>query len=103
MFAIIKLAGHQHRVEKDQVLLTDLTGTEAGKELVCKDVLVVGAGTGIKIGKPFVAGATVKLKILEDLRGTKIRGFRYRKRKGTHRAWGHRQELQKVQVVEIKA
>lgn len=103
MYAIIQLAGHQHRVEKDMVLLTELTGTEPGKEITCKDILIVGQGAGVKVGKPFVSGATVKLKVLENLRGNKVRGFKYKRRKGTHKAWGHRQSLQKLQVVEIKA
>jgi len=102
MYAIVKLAGHQQRVEKDQVILSDLTGNEAGSEFTCSDVLVVGEGSGVKVGKPFVAGAAVKFKVLADTKGEKVRGFKYRRRKGYHKAWGHRQNLQRLQVVEIK-
>jgi len=102
MFAVIKLAGHQHRIEKDQVFLSELTGADEKSEFECKDVLMVGQKADVKIGKPFVEGASVKLQVLENVRGNKIRGFTYQRRKGTQRHWGHRQELQKLKVVEIK-
>lgn len=101
MYAFIRLGGHQHKVEKDQVILSDLTGHEPGSEFSCTDVLCVANGGELKLGKPTVAGAAVKLKVLEDLRSPKIRGFKYKRRKGYRRTWGHRQNLQKLQVVSI--
>jgi large subunit ribosomal protein L21 len=103
MYAIISLGGHQHKVKKDDVFLAELTVNEPGQEFSTNEVLIVGEGTGIKVGKPFVSGAQVKLKVLEAIRGPKVHGFRYRRRKGTRRSWGHRQDLHKLQVVEIKA
>ncbi len=102
MYAVIQLAGHQHKIEKDMVFLSELTGNENGKEFSTDQVLLVGEGSSVKVGKPFVQGATVTLKVLEDTKAPKIRGFTYRKRKGTRRRWGHRQSLQKLQVVDIK-
>ena len=102
MFAVIQLSGRQHRVEKDQVFLADLTGSKGGAEFDCKEVLIVGEAAEVKVGKPFVQGAQVRLKVVEDVRGTKIHGFRYKKRKGTKKTWGHRQDLQRIQVVSIK-
>ncbi|MCB1307618.1 MAG: 50S ribosomal protein L21 [Leptospiraceae bacterium] len=102
MHAYIKLGGHQHRVEKDQVILAELTGHDAGKEFNCTDVLLVADGSNVKVGKPLVNGAHVKFKVLADVRGPKIRAFRYKRRTGYRRQWGHRQNLQKLQVVEIK-
>jgi len=102
MYAIIQLTGHQHRVKKDQVILSENTGNPEGAEFDCADVMLVGEGPGVKIGKPFVSGASVTFKVLSELRGEKLRGYKYKKRKGYHRAWGHRQDLQKLQVVDIR-
>ncbi|MCB1172687.1 MAG: 50S ribosomal protein L21 [Leptospiraceae bacterium] len=102
MYAYIKLAGHQHKVEADQVFLAEKSGHEAGSEFVCEDVLALGQGDSLKVGKPTVSGASVKLKVLADVRAPKIRGFKYKKRKGYHRTWGHRQDLQRLQVVTIQ-
>ena len=102
MYAVIQLTGHQHKVEKDQVILAELTGNAEGSEFECSDVIMVGEGAGVKVGKPFVSGAAVTFKVLADVKGPKLRGYKYKKRKHSHRAWGHRQKLQKLQVVAIK-
>jgi large subunit ribosomal protein L21 len=102
MYAFIRLGGHQHKVEKDQVIVSDLTGHEPGAEFSCTDVLCVANGADLKVGKPLVSGAQVKLKVLENLRSPKIRGFKYKRRKGYRKTWGHRQNLQKLQVVAIE-
>lgn len=101
MYAFIRLGGHQHKVEKDQVIVSDLTGHEPGSEFDCTEVLCVANGTDLKVGKPTLSGAIVKLKVLENLRSPKIRGFKYKRRKGYRKTWGHRQNLQKLQVVAI--
>ncbi len=103
MYAYIKLGGHQHKVQKDQILLAELSGTEAGKEFTCTDVLAVGEGESLKLGKPTVAGAQVQLKVLEIIRSPKVSGVKFKRRKGYTRRLGHRQQLQKLQVVAIKA
>jgi large subunit ribosomal protein L21 len=102
MYAIVNLAGHQQKVQKDQILLSELTGNAPGSEFTCSDVLMVGEGAGVKIGKPYVSGASVTFKVLAEEKGEKIRGFVYRPKKGFHRGWGHRQRLHRLQVVEIK-
>lgn len=103
MYAIIKLAGHQYRVEKDMVFFSELTGNEEGSEFTTSDVMVVGSGADTKVGKPFVSGAGVKLQVVETFKADKIHGFIYKKRTGYRKKWGHRQNLQKLKVLEISA
>ena len=102
MYAIIQLGTHQHRVEKDMVFLTEKTEHVPGKEFLCSNVLFVGEASKSKVGKPKVQGAEVKLKVLEDTLAPKIIGFKYKKRKNYSRKWGHRQKLQKLQVLGLK-
>lgn len=103
MFAIVELAGKQHRLTQDQVFLSELTGKEAGETFDIPSVLLSGEGDSVKVGKPFVSGASVKVQILGDLRGPKVHGFKYKKKTGYKTSWGHRQNLQRLKVVEIKA
>ena len=100
MYAIVQIGNRQYKVTKDQIFLSDRTDHAPGSEFKPKVLLVNNKGD-VKVGNPEVSGAKVSLKVVEDLRGKKIRGFKYKKRKNYHRTWGHRQELQKVQVVEI--
>jgi large subunit ribosomal protein L21 len=101
MFAIIELKGKQHKIHKDMVFVSELTGKEPGTEFEVDSVLFVSKDNKIQIGKPFVSGAKVKLKVLENFRGPKVRGFKYKRKTGYAKRWGHRQNLQKVQVLDI--
>ncbi len=103
MFAIVELAGKQHRITKDQVFLSELTGKEAGETFEISNVLLAGEGGNVKVGKPFISGATVKVQVLENMRGPKVHGFKYKKKTGYRTSWGHRQNLQRLKVVDIKA
>lgn len=100
MYAVISIGNQQFKVEKDQVFLSERTGHQVGAEFDAK-ILLTAEGNKINIGSPTVSGAKVSLKVIEDLRGDKIRGFKYKKRKNYARRWGHRQELQKLQVTSI--
>ena len=97
MYAVIKIGNRQYKVQKDQVFLADKTGKEAGSKFN-PDVLMVADGSSVKLGS---SAGKVSLEIVADVRGEKIDGFKYKKRKNYSRRWGHRQDLQKMKVVEI--
>lgn len=104
MFAVIELAGHQYKVEKGSTFEVESLGLEEGNEHVCESVLLVSAdGETATIGKPFIAGATVTLKILGNERGDKIRVFKMKPKKRYRKTFGHRSYLSQVEVIDIKA
>jgi large subunit ribosomal protein L21 len=100
MYAIIKLGSQQFKVEQGQTFLSQKTGNPVGSEFESQ-VHLLAQENKVHIGTPLVGGAKVVLKVVEDLKGDKIRGFKYKKRKNYHRTWGHRQQLQKLEVVSI--
>lgn len=100
MFAVIEIGNQQFKVEENQVFTSQKTGNEVGQEFETK-ALLVSDENKVSIGAPTVEGASVKLQVVEDFKNRKIRGFKYKKRKNYHRTWGHRQELQKLKVVNI--
>ncbi|MDF3820064.1 50S ribosomal protein L21 [Leptospira sp. 96542] len=100
MFAIIELGAKQFKVSPEQVFVADKTGITVGNTLDAK-VLLLSDNNKVNIGSPALSGAKVTLKVLEDCKGDKIHGFKYKKRKNYKRSWGHRQQLQKLQVVSI--
>ena len=58
MYAVVRVAGFQFRVEKDQVLRVPLMDAEAGQTLELDDVLLIHDGASVKVGSPAVEGAT---------------------------------------------
>ncbi len=104
MKATIKTQGKQFSVTEGDILTVDrYPKTEAGATVEITEVLAAGEGENFKVGTPFLAGATVKAKILENKRGDKVIVFKKKKRKGHERKRGHRQELSVIKIESIKA
>jgi len=100
MFAVIRTGGKQYKVIEGEILDVELLEATDSK-ISISDVLLIGNGTDIKIGKPALAGALVTLEKLEDVKGDKVVAYKYRRREGYHRTVGHRQKLSRVKVTSI--
>lgn len=100
MYAIIKLGTQQFKVENQTVFLAQKTGLDVGAEFEAS-VLFMAADNKVHIGTPLVNSGKVSVKVIENLRSEKIHGFKYKKRKNYHRSWGHRQDLQKLQITNM--
>lgn len=105
MFAVIETGGKQYRVETGDVIDVELTPTSGKKTPKVKfdRVLLVGDDKGVEMGSPVVPGATVTGVLVDEVRGPRIRVFKMKRRKGYRRTRGHRQDLLRVQIENIKA
>ena len=103
MYALIKTSGKQYKVEVGTVLELDRIAAEVGSTIeLNENVLMVGDGDKVTIGTPLVAGASVTLEVKEHLRGPKLIVLKMKRRKRYRVKKGHRQELTKVEVKDIK-
>jgi large subunit ribosomal protein L21 len=102
MYAVIETGGKQYRVATGDTLQIERLETEAGKPHTFDQVLLVANDGQVRIGTPKVSGATVTADVTEHLRGDKKIAFKMRRRKGYHRTGGHRQELTRVKITDIK-
>jgi len=100
MFAIVKSGGKQYRVAEGDVLQLELLKANEG-DIVELPVMMIGADD-VKIGQPFVDGATVKAEVLGDGRGKKIYIYKYKAKNKYRRKIGHRQGYTEVRITEIK-
>ena len=103
MFAVIKTGGKQYRVAAQQVITIEKLEAEAGQTVSFDEVLMVGEGADVKVGAPTLAGAVVSAEVVEQTRGKKVIIFKKRRRKNSRRKEGHRQDLTKVRITEIRA
>ena len=101
MYAVIKTGGKQYRVAKDDVLTIEKLEAEPGSTVEFDEVLMVGEGASVKVGKPTVSGAKVTAELVEQTRGPKVISFRKRRRKNSRRKRGHRQDLTTVRIIGI--
>jgi large subunit ribosomal protein L21 len=101
MYAVIKTGGKQYRVSANDVLTLEKLDGEAGAKVEFTEVLMVGTGADVKVGKPTVAGAKVVAERVGQTRGPKLIAFKKRRRKNSRRKKGHRQDLTRVRITDI--
>ena len=103
MYAVIETGGKQVRVQEGDVVFIEKLNVEADETVSFDKVVAVGAEGGIKVGTPYVEGATVSAKVLKNGKGKKITVFTYKPKKSKKRAMGHRQPYTQVQIESINA
>lgn len=102
MFAILETGGKQYRVLKDSVFSVEKLEAQVGDQLSLDCVMMVSSDGNVTTGKPFIEGSSVKVTVLDQMRGKKIRVFKMKRRKRYRRTQGHRQYLTKLRVDDIQ-
>jgi len=103
MFAVIRTGGKQYRVSAGDEFAVEKLAGEAGEKIQFNEVLMLG-GDQPTLGAPLVEGAVVEAEVVDQTRGPKVLTFKKRRRKhGSKRIKGHRQQLTTVRITEILA
>lgn len=103
MYAVIATGGKQYRVTQDGVLRIEKLDAEPGATVEFEQVLLVGEGAEVKLGKPLVAGGKVTATVVRHGKGRKVSIVKFRRRKHYLRQKTHRQPFTEVKVTGISA
>lgn len=101
-YAIVEASGQQFWLQPNRYVDLDRLAAEVDSTVTLENVLLVNDGSSTTLGKPYVAGATVELKVMAHRRGPKLIVYKMRPKKKTRRKNGHRQELTRVMVQSIR-
>jgi large subunit ribosomal protein L21 len=101
MFAVIQTGGKQYRVSEGSVLRIEKLPADAGATVEFGEVLLVGEGDSVKLGKPFLSGAKVTATVQSHGKAAKVRIVKFRRRKHYLRQKNHRQAFTEVKVTGI--
>ena len=101
MYAIVEIAGHQFKVEKDKKLYVHQLDANEGDSVDFEKVLLVDNDGKVAVGTPTVKGAKVSAKVLEHVKGDKVLVFKKKRRKGYKKLRGHRQQYSQIVVENI--
>ena len=99
-YAIVKTGGKQYRVEAGQELVVERLAADTGATVELQPLLVRGKDAAFS--GDALAKAKVTAKIVGHERGEKIRIFKFKPKRGYKRTTGHRQELTRIEIQEIK-
>jgi large subunit ribosomal protein L21 len=98
-YAVIETGGKQYRVEKGSTLLVDRLSAEEGDKVDLRAVAF--RDKEMVLGKD-LEKVKVEAKVAGHERGPKIRVFKYRAKKGYRRRAGHRSELTRLEITDVK-
>ena len=98
MFAVIKIAGEQFRVEKDQTLYVPKVGGNAGDKLEFSDVILADTNGNLKFSN---SGVKIQAEILDQVKGDKVIAYKQKRRKGFRKKLGHRTHYTKIRINDI--
>ena len=103
MYAVIKTGGKQYKVAAGENIKVEQIAADVGQEVTIEKVLAVGNGADLKVGTPWVAGASVKATVVAHGKHDKVRIFKMRRRKHYQRHGGHRQQFTELSISSINA
>jgi large subunit ribosomal protein L21 len=99
-YAVIESGGKQYKVEKGSSLLVDRLHAEQGDKVALRAVMFRDSDVIAAPGE--LEKVKVEATVTEHLRGPKIKVFKYKPKKGYRRRAGHRSELTRLEVTELK-
>ena len=100
-YAIVETGGKQYRAEKGTSLVVEHLSADQGAKVSLRAVMYRGDNEVVLEGDR-LEKVKVEAVVAEHLRGPKVRVFKYKPKKGYRRTAGHRQELTRLEVTDVK-
>ncbi|RYY54640.1 MAG: 50S ribosomal protein L21 [Chitinophagaceae bacterium] len=98
MIAVVKIAGQQFKVEKDQTLYVPHLDGNAGDKVEL-EVLLADANGQLSVGSSIAS--KVSAEILDHVKGDTVIAYKQKRRKGFHKKKGHRTAYTQIKVTSI--
>lgn len=102
MYAVIKSGGKQYRVEKGDVLLVEKLAAKEGEKVQFDQVVLFSRDGEVIVDPKLLSKVVVTGTILEQTKDEKVIVFKYKPKKGYKKKQGHRQQLTKIRIDEVK-
>ena len=102
MYAIVEIAGHQYKVEKDQQVFVNRLDAKEGSNIQFDRVFLTDKGGDVTVGALAIDGLAVHATIERHLKGDKVLIFKKKRRKGYQKLNGFRPYLTEIRITDIK-
>lgn len=105
MHAVIRTGGKQYRIEPgNEFNIEKLADAAQGSTITFDEVLAVGNGDELVVGRPLVEGATVTADVVvAEGRAKKVIIFKKNRRKGYRVKRGHRQPFTRIRITAVNS
>jgi large subunit ribosomal protein L21 len=101
MYAVVKIGGKQYRVEEGDSILVDRLPDGEGEKVIFEPLLYADDGKAVFDGAD-LEKVKVEGVVQGHERGPKVHVLKFKPKKGYKRRTGHRSDLTRVEIGEIK-
>ena len=101
MYAIVETGGKQYKFEEGKYVDIELLEANADEKITFDKIVMLVNGKKSKVGRPYVASATVDGTVVKNDKAKKIIVYKQRPKKGTRVKQGHRQQFTRVMINKI--
>ena len=102
MYAIVKVGGKQYRVETGDELVVDRLPEDEGAKVALEPLLFRPDKGDPVLGGDDLGKVKVEATVKGHERGKKLRVVKFKPKRGYKRTTGHRSELTRLEIGEIK-
>ncbi len=100
---VFEISGKQYTVNEGDIIAVDRLDKNPEDKIEITNILYVNNNGEVKIGAPYVQGAKVEAKVVEQTRDEKVIVFKYKRKKRYKRMKGHKQKYTMIKIEKIVA
>jgi large subunit ribosomal protein L21 len=101
-YAIVASGGKQYKAVPGEIIQVDKLAMELNEKVVLDEVLLIADGDKkITVGTPVIKGAQVQTTVAGQIKGPKVRVFKYKPKVRYRVRQGHRQRYTLLRVDKI--
>jgi large subunit ribosomal protein L21 len=100
-YAVVKVGGKQYRVEKGDSIVVDRMRAEEGDKVELQPLLYADGDKSV-LDPSELGRITVRATVTGHERGKKIHGLKFKPKRGYKRRYGHRADLTRLAIADIK-
>jgi large subunit ribosomal protein L21 len=100
-YAVIKTGGKQYKVSEGDVLEIDRLKAEKDGKVLFDEVLLMVTDSGVKVGRPSIAGEKVEATVVDNIKGDKLRVSKFKSKVRYRKVIGFRASLSRVKIDKI--
>jgi len=101
-YAIVKTGGKQYKVSEGSIIEIDRLNSQKDKEVILDNVLLWVCDGQVKIGKPNLSNVKIKTRVIDNIKGDKIRVAKFKAKARYRRMMGFRPHLTRLEIKKIE-
>ena len=101
-YAIVKTGGKQYKVSAGAIIEIDRLNRQKDQEVILNNVLLWVCDGQVKIGKPNLLNIKIKTRVIDNIKGDKIKVAKFKAKARYRRMMGFRPYITRLEIKSIE-